>query len=96
MDAYGPIRQHWGVDLNREDLEDAGVPHEARIPRPPTVRIPWPSAHRNYAAAGQPQARQFQSFEQLNQGQSRTFRQANPTLDNGRTYERMRDEAFGL
>ena len=96
MDAYGPIRQHWGVDLNREDLEAAGVPHEAPFPRPPAVRMPWPAAHHNYAAAGQPQARQFQSFEQLNQGQSRTIRLAHPTQDNGRTYERMRNEAFGL
>ena len=72
-----PTLGHWYIGENHDDLEEAGVEHDAPLPRPrlSTVALPGPVLLPN--AAGQIGAlRPFPSFEQLNLGQPRNFRQA--------------------
>jgi hypothetical protein len=96
LSSYGPVRGHWAVEAHHQDLQDAGVPHRAPLPRAPMQRMPWPAAHQQYVATGQPQAPQFRPLEELNFGQQRRHQPtAQSHTEAGQTYERLRENAFG-
>jgi len=74
--VHAPYLGHWYIGENHEDLEEAGVEHDNPLPRPQltTTALPGPVVIPN--GAGQMGLlRPFPSFEQLNLGQPRNFRQ---------------------
>lgn len=74
---HAPHLGHWYMGENHEDMEEAGVEHDAPLPRPQMTTRSLPAPVNLPNAAGQIGALQpFQSFEQLNLGQPRAFRQA--------------------
>ena len=94
--AYAPSTGHWTVAANHRELEEAGVPHMAPVPRAPMTRATWSTAHQIPAAAGQIGGRPFPSYEQLNMGQPRRLRGAPASITfSHRGYERLRDDALG-
>ena len=91
--TYGPNRMHPTVEANHEELDEAGVPHVMPAPRPAARRHSWKAPPRQYAAVGQPQAREFPSFEVLSMGQPSSVRAGNLTHSQNMTYEAARDFA---
>lgn len=74
--AHSPYIGHWYIGENHADMEEAGVEHDAPLPRPSMTTTPLPGPVNLPAAAGQIGAlRPFPTFEQLNLGQPRSFRQ---------------------
>ena len=95
LSTYGPVQGHWATEAHRRELEEAGVPHMALVPRTSMPRAPWSTAHQIPTAAGQIGGRPFPTFEQLNYGQQRPRPAALSSTFNHRGYERLRDEAVG-
>ena len=97
LSAYGPMRSHWTTEANHRELEEAGVPHMAPVPRPPMTRATWSTAHQIPVAAGQIGGRPFPTFEQLNMRQSRRYEPASMSNTfSHRGYERLRDNAGNM
>ena len=92
---------HWFMGSSHQDLEEAGVEHEAPMAQPP----PLPHAHlpapvEMPAAAGQiGLLRPFPTFEFLNTGQPRAFREQRIgnilESSSASNYDRIRNEALG-
>ena len=96
LGSYAPTTSHWNIEAQHEDLEDAGVPHQAPVYRTPMIHSPWPTASVQWAAAGQPQPPQFPTFERLNMGQQRRYTPSSWSGSRaGSSYERLRDDAQG-
>ena len=89
--GYGPNRMHPVIEATHEELVEAGVPHYIAEPREPLPRRVWHTPPPQFAAAGQPQATEFRTFEQLNMGQPANFRTATLSPAQNATYERMRE-----
>jgi hypothetical protein len=90
--TYGPMRGYWTTEANHQELEEAGVPHMAPVPRPPMTRASWSTAHNIPVAAGQVGGAPFPTFEQLNLRQQRRYQPASiSTTFNHRGYERLRE-----
>jgi hypothetical protein len=92
LSSYGPTAGHWTVDAHHKDLEDAGVPHTA--PAPKKLATPagqWRAPANEFIAAGQPQAPEFPTFEQLNLGYPTSFKLGRPApLDRNKNYQQLR------
>jgi hypothetical protein len=82
---------HPVIEATHEELVEAGVPHYIAEPREPLPRRVWHTPPPQFAAAGQPQATEFRTFEQLNMGQPANFRTATLSPAQNATYERMRE-----
>lgn len=89
--------QQWYIGENDEDMEQAGVEHDRpmHMPQLSSVGLPAP-VHLPVAAGHVGALRPFPTFQELNYGPVRQFR--NPIVrirpqDTG--YERMRDSALG-
>lgn len=98
LSSYGPNRMHPTIEAHHPDLEQARIPHAMPAPRAPMVQHPWPAPVRQMAAAGQPQAPEFPTFEHLNMGQPGHLRPANLNLrlsEGPLSYDRARDNALG-
>ena len=89
--TYGPNAMNPTVEANHDELDEAGVPHVMPAPRPPVRRQAWRAPNAQFVAAGQPQAREFQTFEVLSMGQPATVRAGNLTRSQNMTYEAARD-----
>jgi hypothetical protein len=98
--AHAPSMGHWFIDSNHQDLEEAGVEHDAPLPRPQLQSGRLPAPVEMPAAAGQiGLLRPFPTFEFLNSGQPRSFRESRlgNILEGGSSssYDRMRNNALG-
>lgn len=94
--SYAPSQGHWFISANHDDLEDAGVEHDAPLPRPQMTRGSWPAALESTAAAGHVGGSSFPTYEQINYGQPRRFRTAaHPVATRGSSYEQLRNLALG-
>jgi hypothetical protein len=92
--TYGPNRMHPVIEASHDEFEEAGVPHYMPGPRFTPPRRAWATPHQQMVAYGQPQAREFPTFEALNMGQL-PVRAAGPTRAENVTYERLRDAVVG-
>jgi hypothetical protein len=96
--TYGPNMIHPTVEAHHEDLVQARIPHAMPASRQPMAPYPWPAAPRQFVAAGQPQAREFRTFENLNLGQPSRVRPARLHLDlteDPLSYDQVRSQALG-
>ena len=91
LSSYGPRMVHPTIEAHHRNLEQANVPHPMPAPRPPMTRMSWPFPADQFSAAGHPQAPEFPTFEQLNLGQARRFRQGHPSSSGGETYQQLRE-----
>ena len=98
LSTYGPNMIHPTVEAHHEDLVQARIPHAMPARRQPMAPYPWPAAPRQLIAAGQPQAREFRTFENLNMGQPSRVRPARLHLDlteDPLSYDQVRSQALG-
>ena len=92
LSAYGPITGHWTVDAHDKDLEYRGIPHAAPTPKLTMPAGKWRAHPNEYISAGQPQATEFPSFEQLNMGQDARYKLGRPApLDVNKNYQQLRE-----
>jgi hypothetical protein len=92
LSAYGPSAGHWTVDAHDQDLEYRGIPHAAPMPKMTMPAGRWQAHPNEYIAAGQPQATEFPSFEQLNMGQDARYKLGRPApLDVNENYQQLRE-----
>ena len=90
--AYMPNSGHWTVDAHHSDLEHRGVPHAAPMPKLATPAGNWQAWPNEYIAAGQPQATEFPTFEQLNMGYDKAYKLGRPApLDVNKNYQQLRE-----
>ena len=89
--TYGSQHMHPVVQASHGELEEAGVPHHMPAPREPPPMRGWHTPHQQFAAAGQPQAPEFPSFEVLNMAGPTSVRAATLTPSQNMTYERARE-----
>lgn len=89
--AHGPNSTHPSVYAARDELQQAGVRHWIPAPRSPPQRVVYRAPPQQYAAAGQPQAREFTDFRVLNMGDPSSLRAGHMTVSQNMTYERLRD-----
>jgi hypothetical protein len=95
LSSYGPSMVHPTLEAHHRDLEDKNVPHPAPIPKLSMAKASWPSTNREYIAAGQPQAPEFPTFEQLNMGQDKRYKHGLPGSMNKQSYETLRKNMLG-
>jgi len=99
--SHIPATNHWHIDANHDAFEEAGVEHEIPIQRPQLTRTRLPAPVELPAAVGQiGLLRPLPTFDFLNSGQPRTFREARlgNILEAGSAssnYDRMRNNALG-
>ena len=86
---------HPTLEAHDRDLEDQHVPHPAPIPRLSMAKASWPSTHQEYIAAGIPQEKEFPTFEQLNMGQDKIYKQGLPGSMNKQSYDTLRKNMLG-
>ena len=92
LSAYGPSAGHWTVDAHDKDLEYRGIPHAAPMPKLAMLAGKRRSPPDEYISAGQPQAAEFPSFEQLNMGQDARYKLGRPApLDVNKNYQQLRE-----
>ena len=92
LSAYGPSAGHWTVDAHNKDLEDRGIPHAAPMPKLAMPSGKWQSSPNEWIADGQPQAREFPTFEQLNLGQDARYKLGRPApLEVNKNYQQLRE-----
>ena len=92
LSAYGPSAGHWTVDAHDRDLEDRSIPHAAPTPKLAMPAGKWQAHPNEFIAAGQPQAAEFPTFEQLNLGQDVRYKLGRPApLDVNRNYQQLRE-----
>ena len=90
--AYMPNSGHWTVDAHHKDLEDRSIPHAAPMPKLAVPAGKWLASPNEYISAGQPQATEFPTFEQLNQGQDARYKLGRPApLDVNKNYQQLRE-----
>lgn len=92
---------HWFIGASHQDLDEAGVEHDAPVERPRLQSARLPAPVNLPASAGQIGAlRPFPTFEFLNSGQPRTFRESRlgnilESSSSSSSYDRMRHDSFG-
>jgi hypothetical protein len=92
LSSYGPSNGHWTVDAHDKDLEYRGIPHTAPMPKLTTPAGRWQAPPNEYIAAGQTQATEFPSFEQLNLGYDKKYKLGRPApLDINKNYQQLRE-----
>lgn len=92
LSAYGPSRGHWTMEAHHRDLEERSVPHAAPMPKLAMPAGHWRGQPTEYIAAGQLQASEFPTFEQLNMGQDARHKLGRPApLDVNRNYQQLRE-----
>lgn len=92
LSAYGPSAGHWTVDAHDQDLEYRGIPHAAVAPKLAFPAGKWRAPPDEYISAGQPQATEFPTFEQLNMGQDARYKLGRPApLDVNKNYQQLRE-----
>ena len=92
LSSYGPSSGHWTVDAHDRDLEDRGIPHPAPVPPMAMPAGRWQAPPTEYIAAGQPQATEFATFEQLNMGYDARYKLGRPApLDVNKNYQQLRE-----
>jgi hypothetical protein len=93
--TYGLDRMHPVIEAASRKLSEAGVHHNAGLPRIAPARQAWRAPPPQLAAYGQPQAREFPDFRVLNMGDPPNVQAATLTRPQNLTYERMRDDVVG-
>ena len=92
LSSYGPTRSHWTVEAHHQDLEYRGIPHPAPQPKMTMPAGRWQAPPNEYIAAGQPQAQEFPTFEQLNLGYDKRYKLGRPApLDINKNYQQLRE-----
>jgi hypothetical protein len=92
LSSYGPVAGHWTVDAHDKDLADRSIPHAAPLPKLTMPAGRWQAAPNEYIAAGQPQAQEFPTYEQLNLGYDKRYKLGRPApLDINRNYQQLRE-----
>ena len=89
---YGANLMHPVIEGETDELDEADVPHNLPAPRAAPRRYSHKMPPREFVAAGQPQAREFPTFERLNLGQPATIAEARISPAEARTYERLRED----
>lgn len=98
LSTYGPNRMNPTIEAHHPDLEQARVAHAMPAPRQRMVPYPWPAPPMQMAAAGQPQAPEFPTFENLNMGQPARVYPAHLRLrlsEDPLSYDQVRSQALG-
>ena len=93
--GYGANHMNPTVEAHHDELDEAGVRHNMPAPRMIVPRQGMPAPPRQFAAYGQPEAREFPDFRVLNMGDPASVRAATLTPEQNMTYERARDMAVG-
>jgi hypothetical protein len=93
--GYGVNRMNPTVEAHHDELYEAGVRHNMPATRVVVPRQGMPAPPRQFAAYGQPEAREFSDFHVLNMGDPASVRAATLTPEQNMTYERARDMAVG-
>jgi hypothetical protein len=93
--TYGLSRMHPVIEASSQELTDAGVHHNAGLPRIAPVRRAYRTPPPQLAAYGQPQASEFPDFRVLNMGDPPNVQVATLTQSENMTYERLRDNIVG-
>ena len=91
---HGAWRSHPVIEAADEELAEAGVTHQHVGEEPMVIRAQvnhYSAPPAPMAAAGQPQAPEFTSFEVLSMGQPTDLRAARMSHETAMSYERMRD-----
>ena len=92
LSSYGPTKSHWTVEAHHQDLEYRGIPHPAPQPKMTMPAGRWQAPPNEYIAAGQPQAQEFPTFEQLNLGYDKRYKLGRPApLDINKNYQQLRE-----
>jgi hypothetical protein len=92
LSAYMPTSGHWTVEAHSKDLEYRGIPHAAPMPKLTMPGGRWQAPPNEYIAAGQPQATEFPTFEQLNMGYDKQYKLGRPApLDVNKNYQQLRE-----
>ena len=92
LSSYGLVAGHWTVDAHHEDLEYKGIPHAAPMPKMTMPAGRWAAPPQEYAAAGIPQAPEFPTYEELNLGQDKRFKQGKPApVEVNKNYQQLRN-----
>ena len=92
LSDYGPTQGHWTVEAHHQDLEYRGIPHAAPMPKMTMPAGRWRAPPNEYIAAGQPQATEFPSWEQLNGLHDRQYKLGRPApLDVNKNYQQLRE-----
>ena len=92
LSSYGPIAGHWTVEAHDRDLTDRSIPHPAPVPKMAMPAGRWQARPNEYIAAGQPQATEFPTFEQLNLGYDKKYKLGRPApLDINKNYQQLRE-----
>lgn len=99
LSAYAPTLGHWFIEENHEDLEDAGVDHDAPLERPAKIKpVKLPTHVSHPVAAGHlGSLKPFRSFENQNLGQPKKFHMADLTKmgTHESSYDQLRKNAVG-
>jgi hypothetical protein len=91
LSAYGPSAGHWTVDAHDKDLEYRGIPHAAPMPKMAMPAGKWRAHPNEYISAGQPQATEFPTFEQLNMGYDARYKLGRPAPMQNKNYAQLRE-----
>jgi hypothetical protein len=92
LSSYGPSSGHWTVDAHHQDLEYRGIPHAAPAPKLAMPAGRWQAPPNEYIAAGQPQATEFPTWEQLNGLHDRQYKLGRPApVDVNKNYQQLRE-----
>lgn len=95
LSTYGPALVHPTLEAHHRDLQYQNVPHPAPVPRLSMPRMSWPTVPDEFAAAGQPQAPEFPTFEALNLGQDRKFKHGRVDIGANQSYQQLRENYTG-
>ena len=90
---YGANHMHPTIEAEDNELDEADVPHNMPAPRAPPRRHSYRMPPAAFVADGQPQAREFPTFERLNLAQPARVTEGRISLAEGLTYERLRETA---
>ena len=91
LSTYGPSSGHWTVEAHHSDLDYRGIPHSAPMPKLTMPAGRWQASPNEYIAAGQPQAQEFPTFEQLNMGYDKKYKLGRPAHAINKNYQQLRE-----
>ena len=83
LSAYEPTSGHWTVEAHHEDLEYRGIPHAAAGQ--------WQTQPHEFITAGQLQAPEFPTYEQLNLGYQKRYKLGRPAPVDPKNYAQLRE-----
>ena len=95
LQAYGPTLIHPTIEAHHEDLESQNIPHVAPVPKPTMASESWPFPPQEFQAAGYPAHPEFPTFEQLNLGHAKRYKQGKPGAMDATSYESLRKNTIG-